>query len=421
MKSPYSSSEARAALFGLPRFATIYSYTALVVLSLPLIIVKSVGEHSKGLHLGLITGGGALLSVGAVYFFGLYRDRRSRINQGFRYPLYSLALSLPALVIISLSGNYPVLIIAFIVLIISRSICESSHIAVLVDQPDLKNREHYTAGIAFWHFLGSGLAAVSFGFFPQIRSILGVRLNSGLGFIAVFIVLVSMFGFYFINFQKGKIAFLRNEQSDQKVRFHMPKTLMYLILARFFFLAGILMVSTFLVFLVRDYIGAIDVQKTTSLLYAGSILGALAASLPSGKIVQRFGEITVLFYSGFTLASVTAVFFLLGPIFPLLQFPCMFLYGAGISGVISAGLSLTVKLIPHPQLSGRMMALLTAATFLSQSLASVSGALVLDPLNRLQSNLGYFGLLVVLELYLILGGIFLNRLRALISEKNIEP
>ncbi|MBD3414675.1 MAG: hypothetical protein GF421_09635 [Candidatus Aminicenantes bacterium] len=422
MKNPYFSSTALAGLFGLPRFATIFSYTALVVLSLPLIIVKNVGEHSKGLHLGLITGGGALLSVGAVYFFGLYRDRKNRIHQGFRYPIYSLALSFPALIIISLTKNYPVLIIAFLVLIISRAICESSHLAILTDQPDLENREHYTAGIAFWHFLGSGLAAVAFGFFPNPQSIFGIKLNSGLGIVAASIALVSIFGFYSIYSCQGKTHLLRNDGEDQRVRFYMPKNLMYLILARFFFLAGILMVSTFLVFVVRDYIGAADVHKTTALLYTGSIVGALAASLPSGKIVQRFGEIPVLFFSGMTLASVTAVFFLLGPVFPLLQFPCMFLYGAAVSGVISAGLSLTVKLIPHPQLSGRMMALLTAATFLSQSLASISGALILDPLNRLQSNLGYFGLLAVLELYLILGGIFLFRIKALMPEhRTVHP
>jgi len=95
----------------------------------------------------------------------------------------------------------------------------------------------------------------------------------------------------------------------------------------------------------------------------------------------------------------------------------MFLYGAGISGIISAGLSLTVKLIPHPQLSGRIMALLTAGTFLSQFLASISGALVLDPLNRLQHNLGYYGLLAIMEMYFILGGIFLFRIRVLLSKE----
>jgi len=82
----------------------MFFYTSLVILSLPLVVLDKVGENNKGLHLGLITGGAALLSIGILYIFGIYRDRKRRTYQGVRYPLYGLSLSLPALVLISLSG-----------------------------------------------------------------------------------------------------------------------------------------------------------------------------------------------------------------------------------------------------------------------------------------------------------------------------
>ena len=78
-------------LFGLPRFATMFVYTSLVTLTLPLLVVETVGDQSKGKHLGLITAAAALLSVGILYAFGRYRDRESRLIQGPRYPLYGLA------------------------------------------------------------------------------------------------------------------------------------------------------------------------------------------------------------------------------------------------------------------------------------------------------------------------------------------
>jgi len=417
MRSLFSQKKIHPILFGLPRFATMFFYTSLVILSLPLIVLDKVGENSKGLHLGLITGGAALLSIGILYIFGIYRDRKSRTYQGVRYPLYGLSLSLPALVLISLSRYYAVLVIAFFILIISRALCEASHLSILTDLPNLKNRETYTAGIAFWHFLGSGLGAFSFGFLPKLNELFGLRLSSGLGANAILIVLISIFGFHIIFFQAGKNQHLLSEKKEQTIRFKIPSSLKYLIFARFFLLSGVLIISTFLIFVVRDYMGAVDVEKTTSLLYSGSILGAIISAIPAGKVVKRKGEILVLYFSGILLAFVTAVFFLFGPILPEINIPCMILYGAGFAGIISSGLSLTVKLIPHPQMSGRIMAIITASTFLAQFFASISGALVLDPLNRLKNNLGYFVLLAIIEIYFILGGVFLYRIRSIISEQ----
>ena len=90
----------------------------------------------------------------------------------------------------------------------------------------------------------------------------------------------------------------------------------------------------------------------------------------------------------------------------------MIVYGAGFSLIFSAGLSLTVKLIPHPQMSGRIMAIITATTFFSQFLASLSGAAVLDPLNRIRPNLGYFALLLLIEMYFLAGGFFLFKIKS---------
>jgi hypothetical protein len=53
MRSLFSQKKIHPILFGLPRFATMFFYTSLVILSLPLVVLDKVGENSKGLHLGL--------------------------------------------------------------------------------------------------------------------------------------------------------------------------------------------------------------------------------------------------------------------------------------------------------------------------------------------------------------------------------
>jgi MFS family permease len=411
MNSLFSSKKTQPLLFGLPRFGAIFFHSSLVILALPLIVVKNAGENSKGLHLGLITGDAALLSVGILYVFGIYRDRKSRIQQGWNYPLYSLILSLPALFIISLSGQYTLLIFAFFILIISRSLCESSHLAILTDYPDLKNRENYTSGIALGHFLGTGLAALAFGFSPQIHETFGLRQSSWLGVLCIFMVLISITGFYFAFSRKGKNQNSTPQMEEKTIPFKIPISLIFLILARLFMLTGIMVISTFLVYVVRDFIGYTQVEKNTSILFSLSLLGSVISSVPMGKAVERKGEIPVLFFSGVSMALVTIVFFLFGPTVHEINIPCMLIYGAGFAGLISAGLSLTVKLIPHPQLAGRIMAVITASTFVAQFLASISGAAVLDPLNRIKQGLGYFFLFAVMEIYFILGGFFLYKVK----------
>jgi hypothetical protein len=59
------------------------------------------------------------------------------------------------------------------------------------------------------------------------------------------------------------------------------------------------------------------------------------------------------------------------------------------------------------------MAIVIASTFGSQFLASMIGAALLDTLNRLASNTGYYGLLAAAEVCFALGALFLMRLSSM--------
>jgi hypothetical protein len=401
----------RPLFFGLPRFATMFVYTSLVTLTLPLYIVEMVGDTNKGKHLGLITAAAALLCVGILYVFGLYRDRDIRLVQGPRYPLYGLLFILPGLFILTAGGGYGLLIFAYFIIIGARSFCEASHLAVLADRPESRGRERFTAGISFWHFLGTGLGALSFGFLPRTAWIRGGGITSNPAALAAALVSLSIFGYYLLYVRRRESGPALPATQRKPLPFALPKNLTFLIGARISFMCGILIISTFLLYIVRDLIAAENVQQTTALLYGGSILGAVLAALPAGKLTERRGERFVLFLSGSILALIAVLFFTVGRFHPLLTLFCMVVYGAGFACTFSAGLSLTVKLIPHPRMSGRIMALITASTFLAQFLASLSGAAVLDPLNRVGHNLGYFALLMLIEAYFIIGGIFLAKIK----------
>lgn len=407
MGSVNGPSRIRYLVFGLPRFASLFVYTSLVTLTLPVWILQNVGDDAKGRHLGLITAAAALLSVALLAVFGWYRDRKNRIAQGPKYPLYALGVMLPGLLLLNTELAYGTGVLVFLVLIVARSFSEASHLAVLADRPGLSGRERYTAGIAFWHFLGTGLGAAAFGLVSG-ASWLGMGGSAANAALLSFcVVVLSMAGYYGGYVRNTVDRLIPPVEELRCVPMRLPRNLWLLIGARVFFLSGLLIIATFLVFIVRDLLGAENVRGTTALLYGGSIIGSVLAALPAGRLTARRGERFVLFLAGAMLAGVAALFFLLGRIHFAVTIACMLAYGAGFAMVISAGLSLTVKLIPHPRMSGRIMAVMTASTFVAQFVASLSGAAVLDPFNRLSPNLGYLALLVLVEIYLAAGGLFL--------------
>ncbi|HDQ04707.1 MAG TPA: MFS transporter [Deltaproteobacteria bacterium] len=407
MRSVNSMPRIRHLAFGLPRFASMFVYTSLVTLTLPVWILQEVGDQVKGVHLGMITAAAALLSVGMLVFFGWYRDRESRIIQGPKYPLYALGIMLPGLILLHTELAYVPGVVIFLVLIVARSFCEASHLAVLADQPQLGGTERYTAGIAFWHFLGTGLGAAAFGLVAAKAWFGPAGSAANPAFLSFFVVLLTMVAYHQLVVRKSIVDPEPRRLRPERVPVRLPRNLLLLIAARVLFLSGLLIISTFLVFIVRDLLGAENVRRTTALLYGGAIFGSVLAALPAGRLTERCNERYVLFLAGGIQALTAVLFFTLGRFHLVITLLCMLAYGAGFSLVISAGLSLTVKFIPHPRMSGRIMAVITASTFLAQFVASASGAMVLDPLNRLSPNLGYFALLVLLELYMLAGGVFL--------------
>lgn len=420
-------------LFGLPRLVTSYVNVSVVTLALPMIVIEVARPEAKGFHLGLITAAAALASIAVLYTVGTYSDKH-RARQGRRrYPLYGLALFLVPLAALFLGGPYPLLVAAIIGLVVARSVTEGSHLPLLVDYDGFGATHKYTASIAFYQVLGAGGGALMFSYFDA-RSFNGANVASLPAAVGILVVIVAMLGYRksvrrLPRIRAGTVPAeeLRGDGAAagpmaipmaippaippaEPPEFQLSRELRLLLLARLFFLAGILIVSTYLVFVVADVMKAHDVSRTAGGLFATAVVGGLLFALPSRRLTERLGETRTLLLAGAVLAVAAALFVLAGGQFPWVARVSMVLYGAGFTTVVSAGLSLTVKLITRPELAGRIMAIVIASTFASQFLASVIGTALLDPLNRLADNAGYYGLLAATEMCFALGALFLLRL-----------
>jgi MFS family permease len=398
---------------------------SLVALTLPAIVMETVGVDQKGLHLGLITAAGALISIAVVYAIGGYGDR-NRARQGRRrYPLYGLLLLLAPLAVLLFDVHYALIVAAVTVIFVARSVIESSHLPLLVEYGGFGATSRYTAAIAFYQILGAGGGALVFSEFAFVR-LAGGGVASILAATAVAVVLVALLG-YGESVRRmrtlspvggpsrtnGDGTDSPSLSGDDTPGFYLSHELRLLLTARLFFLAGVFIVSTYLVFVVADVMQAADVSGTAGRLFATAVVGGLLFALPSRVLTERLGEIDALLLAGAVLAAAAALFVLAGGRLPWIATAAMVFYGAGFSTVVSAGLSLTVGLVPRPELAGRIMAVVVASTFAAQFLASMIGAVVLDPLNRVAGNSGYYALLASTEICFALGAVFLLRLKSL--------
>jgi hypothetical protein len=401
----------RPALFGLPRLATAYVNTALVTLGLPAVILHAAGDARKGLHLGLVTAAGALVSIGVLYASGSLSDRSRRTDGRTRLAIVGLAAALPPLALLAWGTSYPFMLAATLALIAARSLCDGSHLPILADRFAAARPTRLAAFIAFYHFLGAGLGALVFA--SGTRWSWGtIALYSPAAVVGMVVTLGALVGFRASSGGPPSVADSPQEPGPPALRRVMGRDLVSLLIARTFFLAGTLIITTFLYYLTRDVLAAENPQRTTGLLYAVAIAGALLFALPVGRLTETVGEVPILFGSGSAIAVVAVLFLVAGSSRPAVAIACMLVYGACSAALIGSGISFLVRLVPHPAVAGRVMAVFTAATFVSQLLASLTGAALLDPLNRARAGAGYLGLVAALELYFALGAVFLLRVGA---------
>ena len=414
VSAPARQSPVSAPLFALPRLATSFAGTAIVTLTLPQIVVASVGDARKGLHLGAITAAASLASLAALYLSGRHSDRR-RLTSGRRHlPAVWLAVMIGPLLALAVGASYPVVVGAVLALVVTRSLCDAAHLPIVADDfagPDASGNDglagRLSGHIAFQQFLGSGLGALAFAWLPAVVPSPTLRVSAAPA--AIVFAVVAAVGI--LRSYRGPAPSRRAAGGAAEPGWF-PPSLRNLLAARTLFMAGVFVISTFLVFFVRDVLGARDVERVTATLFGGTVLGALFSSLPAGRLAGRVGDRPMLFAAGFAVALVAPAFVILAPGRPAVALSCMLLYGAAFGIVVTSGLSLTLSVVGDPARAGRIMALASATTFVSQAAASGAGAMVLDPLNRLRPNAGYYALVALIELLLVSGGMFLRRVEA---------
>lgn len=412
--SPQSAPARRdcpALLFGLPRLATSYCHTALFVLTLPLIAQRLAGPGEKGWFLGLLTGGAAGLSILAVLVAGAYSDaghglenrllrRRAQVGYGL-----CAAAGLGLAAALGLGPWSLALVLAAVMP--ARTLTDTAALSLLAEHPGLRPVERFSSAVSLFHFLGSALGAAAFGLASLVSARLDAQPQTLVASLAPLLVVFCWFGFSVVARRSAGVATGANLIQRS---WALTKPLTLFMASRVFFQAGMFIVPTFLLYMVEDLMHAPQVSVTAAWLVGLTLVGAASFSWPAAHLTRRIGEVPALLWAGSVLA-LAVTFFVLGAGWSnLVGFCCMALYGAASGLVMTAGISLNMKLMPKEGGTGRIMALLAVSTFLSQLMASVAGGLALDRLNQISPGRGYVGLLALVLVLLALGAGLLMRM-----------
>ena len=394
-----TSSRVHALLFAMPRMAGTFSHTGLFILSLPLLLLSGESSTNKGMELALVNSVAAICSMGLLWFFGSTADRRTHEYGNRWLVILSLALAVPPLIVLTFFKGIALAAVALVAMYLARILTDSLLLAHLAEDDTLVPKERFTTALVFMHFLGSLTGAVAFGLLPfSFAAASGWFLLPVAG-LATVLTVTALLSFV--------LATKEDPVSQKRITPYSPFSLnsdcKRFLAGRCFFLAGILVVPLFLVYMIDDVVQVADVKGTSAELMICLLVGGLLASAVSSRLMRKRGELILLFKVGFLLAVVAPLFMLLLWRGSPLIYGCMVLLGAGFGVIMAAGTALNVRLVGKTGMAGRYMALVTISTFFAQFLASSIGGVVLDLFNRIGANLGYIGLLVLVECFFCCG------------------
>lgn len=397
----------QALLFAMPRMAGTFSHTGLFILSLPLLLLSGESSSNKGAELALINSVAAICSIILLWFFGSTADRRTHECGNRWLVILCLALAVPPLIVLTFFKGIVAAALALVTIYLARVLTDSLMLAHLAEDDTLVPRKRFTTALVCMHFLGSLAGAAAFGCLPFSLTVVSGWSFLPVAGVATVLTVTALLSFVLAT----KESPINQKSTSPYSPFSLTADCKRFLAGRCCFLAGILVVPLFLVYMIDDVMQVADVKGTSAELMVCLLVGGLLASAVSNRLMQKSGELLLLFRVGFLLAVIAPLFMLLLWKGSPLIYCCILLLGAGFGIIMAAGTALNVRLVGKTGIAGRYMALVTISTFLAQFLASAIGGVVLDLFNRVGENLGYVGLLVLVECFFCCGWLIMREIK----------
>ena len=391
----------------LPRLTTAFLQSAFVIIVLPIIVLAYSAKEEQGLQLGLMSALTVTVTVATLLAVAVASDSLSGTRSRRKpFVIFGHLLPVAAAAILLLTGSYPMLICAVLLMVAARSAIDAAHLPLINDIVPLPERGRYSAPIGLMQVLGAAGGAVLAGYLAQQAEAGGAPLSFlgplALGAVALALVSGGIFSLAVNEPPRAPnpsslTALLRGLGGKRE------RAYLRFMIARTIYLVGIFAVLVFFVYLVKDVYRAEDYKMMSGVYYALAAIGAAVFAITAGPLSDRYGCLPVIYGCGFAQAASCAAMFFLGHTHMAFAVAGSLLFGAAFGGMFAASLALSTKIIPRAGDAAKYMALLVVSTYAAQMIASMSAGPTLDYFNSLGGGLGYTAIFV-LAVVCFLGG-----------------
>jgi MFS family permease len=186
----------------------------------------------------------------------------------------------------------------------------------------------------------------------------------------------------------------------------------WVVFTRFMISAGITSVAYFLFNFFRDVVGVANPGQFTPTWFLVVLVVAVPFGLAAGHLSDRFGRKLFVYLSGGFQAAVALFFVVFFPTNIPIVYAVGALYGVGYGCYYAVDWALACDTLPDRSAVAKDMGLFHVALTLPQTYIPFIAGVTLDYFNRQSANSGYRVIFSAAVVFLILGTVFVSRIRS---------
>jgi len=391
-------------------FAISFNWGALLTVVVPSEVLRFVPETQKGLYLGLLFAGGAVMAMVVSPVVGALSDR-STLPMGRRRPFVvaGVLLAVPGLLGMRYAPSYAAFAAALLWVQLTVNVAASAFNGLIPDKIPPAQRG-VMSGVMGVMMMGGTIAA----------ALLSGRLV-GLGMTgAVYWVIAGVL----LTCAAVVVWKIRETPLRDSPPFVLPAFVRafwidprrypdfaWLFATRGLVMLGFYTIITFLQFFIGDtlHLSRPAAAQATGTLSAVVIAAGALVALVAGPASDRVGRKGIVSTAGMFLAF-TGAGLLFQPPFPVLLWIGV-LFGIGYGAFTSVDWALAIDVLPSGQSAAKDLGIWAIANTLPQVLAPVIAGPLLDIFNRMGPNLGYTVVFSLAIVEVALGSAFVWKIK----------
>ncbi len=417
----------RQAMLSFYWFANGVHWSAILLVLLPIQVLEIVGDVTKGETLGNVVLFGAFISMVIAPLYGAWSDR-IKTRFGRRVPFLVVGTLLNVVCLIGMAylprkgdpSSLPLFILVFMAVNLFNNMATAPFSALIPDVVPPDQRGAASGWLGLMSVLGNFVGGL-------VGILLGVIGVVGAYWLVIVIMLLGM---------TVTVTSVKEPLAPDVAPFRWRKFMrgLYLplveahdfrwvFLTRFLVTLGIFTVQEFLLFYMKDVIKSFtflgikvadDPQSAVTFFVVALLLGAIAASLVSGVLSDRYGRKRMVYISGALQGLVAAVFIFFGNY--TLALTMGIIFGLGYGAYQAVDWALASDVLPSADDYAKDMGVWHIAFTMPQIIATPIAGRLLDTFQGVGQTVGLptLGYTVIFSLavaYFALGTYFVHKIR----------